>query len=163
MLPAADIVHKTASRVRLRIRPCRGDQDYFDKVAVYLSERFASARITANPGTASVLVVDSELDLEAIAELARSRKLFDLSLSDPGARLSSPLALDVALPIRGVNRQIDRLTGGAADLPGVIFMALLSFGIIELIRGNFKIPPWYTAFWYAFGLFSKSLVDRSEG
>jgi hypothetical protein len=46
------------------------------------------------------------------------------------------------------------------DLPGMIFLSLLAVGLWELAIGNFKRPPWYTAFWYAFGLFSKAIFDE---
>jgi hypothetical protein len=34
--------------------------------------------------------------------------------------------------------------------------------VVEIMRGNFRMPPWYTAFWYAFGLFTKSMLDRTD-
>jgi hypothetical protein len=46
------------------------------------------------------------------------------------------------------------------DLPGMVFLSALLIGLYELARGNFRPPPWYTAFWYAFGVYSKSLMDR---
>jgi hypothetical protein len=39
-------------------------------------------------------------------------------------------------------------------------MGLLGTGIYQIVRGNFGAPPWYTAFWYAFGVFTKSLIDK---
>jgi hypothetical protein len=33
-----------------------------------------------------------------------------------------------------------------------------------MMRGNIKAPAWYTAFWYALGIFSRgSLDDWDEG
>jgi len=26
------------------------------------------------------------------------------------------------------------------------------------MRGNFGIPPWYTAFWYSFGVYTKQIA-----
>jgi hypothetical protein len=47
------------------------------------------------------------------------------------------------------------------DLTSALFAALVIFGISELIRGHWKTPPWYTAFWYAFGGYSKVLLDQA--
>jgi hypothetical protein len=58
------------------------------------------------------------------------------------------------------NHQVKALSGGELDLSGIIFIALLGFGLWELAIGNFKRPPWYTAFWSAFRLFSKTIIDE---
>lgn len=46
------------------------------------------------------------------------------------------------------------------DLPGMAFLTLLGVGIYQLVRGNFAAPPWYTAFWYAMGIFTKSIMEK---
>ena len=50
---------------------------------------------------------------------------------------------------------------GKIDLPSGIFFALLGTGIYQLARGRFIIPPWYTAFWYAFGLVSMYVIEKA--
>jgi hypothetical protein len=53
-----------------------------------------------------------------------------------------------------------QFTGGWLDLPGMAFLLLLGIGIYQIRRGNIGLPPWYTAFWYAFGVYTKSLVEK---
>jgi len=60
-----------------------------------------------------------------------------------------------------LNQKIQQVTSGRLNLTNGIFLALVIFGVSELIRGNWKTPPWYTAFWYAFGVYSKTLFDQS--
>ena len=42
------------------------------------------------------------------------------------------------------------------------FGVLLALGIYQISRGNFMAPAWYTAFWYAFGVLTKTLIDRDR-
>jgi len=41
-------------------------------------------------------------------------------------------------------------------------LSLLGLGLYQILRGNFRAPPWYTAFWYALGIFTKSLSDKGD-
>jgi hypothetical protein len=64
-------------------------------------------------------------------------------------------------PVAGVDRSLRAVSGGKVDLPSAIFLALLGTGIYELVRGRFSAPPWYTAFWYAFGLVSMYVIEKA--
>jgi hypothetical protein len=92
--------------------------------------------------------------------LGAVKKLFEVAAVEKAERA---MALSVTAPLHSANRQIRQVTGGRVDLPGAVFLALLVFGAVELLRGNWRTPPWYTAFWYAFGLYSKSLIDHAGG
>jgi hypothetical protein len=48
------------------------------------------------------------------------------------------------------------------NLPGLIFLTLMGVGVFQLATGRRVIPPWYTAFWYAFGVFSRLLVKNNN-
>jgi hypothetical protein len=80
--------------------------------------------------------------------------------SVPPTLTPKPFVKRIVDPVRDANRSIHVLSGGVVDLPGIIFLLLLASGLWELAIGNFKRPPWYTALWYAFGLFSKTLFDE---
>lgn len=158
MIPEATIKHYVGGRLRLQIPSRKGDADYFEKIAGRLKEALAYQRIAASALTGSLLVEDAAFDLEALRTVAEDRALFSIRASD--ALPIQPLARRIASPIRGANRRLNEISGGVLDLPGVIFLSLLAFGLWELAIGNFKRPPWYTAFWYAFGLFSKTIFDE---
>jgi hypothetical protein len=38
---------------------------------------------------------------------------------------------------------------------------LVITGVYQILRGQFRTPPWYTAFWYAFGLLTMFVVKKS--
>mgnify|MGYP000350869986 CR=1 FL=1 len=159
MLPEARIGHRLPHRVRVRIDSRRGDERYFERLEKDLSDRFNYETVQTCVTIGSLLLADPALDVEAVSDFARQNDLFDLRLAPAGA---APVAVSVAGPIGSVSRTLNRITGGAIDLPGLVFLSLLSFGIVDLIRGNFRTPPWYTALWYSFGVFSKSIIDRKN-
>ena len=55
-----------------------------------------------------------------------------------------------------LNDRVREATGESFDLPGLAFLGLVVSGIYQIARGNFTAPAWYTAFWYALGIFGKS-------
>lgn len=159
MLPEANIQHRTERRVRLRIPSKKGDAAFFSQTKEILANLQPPGQIEVNPLTGSILLCRDPIDIERIKTFVEENDVFAIT---PGGGSSAPLAQKIAEPIANVSRFISRLSGGEADLPGLIFISLLGFGFYEILRGNFRAPPWYTAFWYAFGVLSKSILDRSS-
>ena len=157
MLPEATTKSRLSHRVRLQIRTQKGNAAYFQRVEKTLQKAFPEHTFAVSVLTGSVVIQDADIDLDAIKQAAEEKKLFVIPSEEKAV---VPLAKRIALPIRGANRQIRTVSGGALDLGGALFLALLAFGLWELAVGNFKRPPWYTAFWYAFGLFSKTIIDE---
>ena len=160
MTPVAVITHNTEDRIRLRMASCRGDRPFFDAMAEKVSAAFPSWSVQVNALTGSMLVCGKDLATEQLIDFGRSKGLFE---TETTPAIGRSMALSVTEPLHSADAQIKALTGNRIDLPGAVFVALLIFGIIELIRGNWRTPPWYTAFWYAFGLYSKSLIDAPYG
>jgi len=158
-LPAAHIGHRTNERVRIRIPSRKGDEAYFSEVEKSLLEGGTVEGLDVNPRTGSILIKGSRTDFENILSVGEKNALF--KLEDPAPKVE-PLSKKIAAPIRDLGRSIDHLSGGELDLSGVVFLGLIGWGITQLARGNFVAPPWYTAFWYALGIFTKSLVDKTE-
>lgn len=156
MVPAAEIVHRTPNRLRLSIPMLKGNASYGARLGEALAEYPGIDKVRIDLITASVLVQGLTLDPPGLAEFGRSRELFNLERSH-GPR---SLAEQATRPVRSLSRQVRQLTGGDLDLPEMAFLTLLGVGIVQALRGNLPIPPWYTAFWYAFGIFSKTLMDR---
>jgi hypothetical protein len=115
-------------------------------------------RLEVNPATGSVLFLGKGVDLNKIAAAAQKEGLFTLQVLE---QRPVPLSKRIAAPLGSLSSQVRGMTGGQLDLPGLAFLALLGFGLFQIVRGDLRSPPWYTAFWYAFGFFSKSLVDMS--
>jgi len=158
MFPEALIAHQIHNRIRLKIPACKGDMSFFADVCAKLVGLKQFEHVESNVTTGSVLLVKEGLDVHQLAHVAAEEKLFHLI---PEETKPVPLAEKVIVPMKVLSHEIRDFTGGELDLPGTIFVGLLIFGVYELARGNFMAPPWYTAFWYSFGIFTKSILDRS--
>jgi hypothetical protein len=111
-----------------------------------------------NPLTGSVLVLHTTA-LGPIREYVEAHGLFKLlaeEVSDTAAPAGPiPLSQGIKQGYGDFDRRLRELTGGAMDVSGLAFTALLVVGISQISRGNFAAPAWYTAFWYAFNIFLK--------
>jgi len=159
-LPEAFICHRTAQRLRLKIPSQKGDVSYFAQLREECSRIQAFETLEVNPLTGSVLFADERLDMEAIAKQGDDAQLFHLRTAQPGPL---PVAKKVVSSLRGINEGLHRFTGGDIDLATVAFLSLLGVGIYQISKGNVRVMPWYTAFWYAFGVFTKSVADKLPG
>lgn len=143
--------------MRLHIPSRKGDSAYFEKVKHHLKEVLSYQCISTSPLTGCIVIEDSDVDEEKLRDVADRYQLFKVVTNMPAP---APMAKRFTAPIGRANRSITEFSGGTVDLPGILFLILLAFGMWELAIGNFKRPPWYTAFWYAFGLVSRSLYDE---
>jgi hypothetical protein len=159
MLPEAKVSHQSAKRLRIRVPSKKGDREYFKSVGDTLVRYQEFDVLQLNPVTGSVLLIDERLDVGGLEAYAEEKGLFALRRK---ALQTLPLSRRIAEPLSSTNVFLSRTTGGFLDLPGAAFLLLLGVGIYEILRGNFRTPPWYTAFWYAFGVFTKSIVDKAS-
>jgi hypothetical protein len=158
MLPQAIVSHRTAERLRIKIPSRKKNDAFFSEVKQSLDRDLKCRLVQINALTGSILIVDSGIDLETLADHASREGLFTL---EPRSAPSQLLGQAVFAPVAALNRKISGFTAGAVDFPGLVFVVLCAFGLYEILRGNVKPPPWYTAFWYAFGIFTKSMVDEA--
>lgn len=159
MLPEAHVSHQSAKRLRIKIPSHKGDWDYFQSLGKKLVKYQDFDVLQLNPVTGSVLLLDERLDVAGIEAYASENGLFDLRRA---ATRAVPLSRRIAEPLSDTSSFLSRTTGGFLDLPGAAFLLLLGVGLYEIVRGNFRTPPWYTAFWYAFGVFTKCIVDKAS-
>jgi hypothetical protein len=147
-------------RLRLKIASRRGDVGYFSLIIAGLMGHFAFSKVSANHRTGSLLIQsEDDIDLDAVKAYVEKEGMFHVML--PGCEPPTA-ALDVAASLGKANNAVSRLSGGEMDLPTLFFTALVISGVTQLARGRFVAPPWYTAFWYAMGLFSKSIGSTCE-
>lgn len=156
-LPQAHVCHRTSNRLRIRIPSRKGDARFFATLKERLIQYGEVKELQVNPLTGSLLLVDERLDPAALALYARKEGLCELKVHPPAG---APLSHKVAQSLQGASRSLERLTGGSLDLTETAFLALVGIGLYQLLRGDFRVPPWYTAYWYAFGIFTKALADR---
>jgi len=151
--PEAVVVHKMVGRIRIRVPSKRGDAGYFGSVRDTLSTLEGVEGVEVTPYTASILVRGSAT-VGAVTDAAKSRGLF--SLKEERAVKVTTFHDAVAERVGALDERIKTATGATFDLPGLAFAALMGAGIYQIARGNFAAPAWYTAFWYALGIFGKS-------
>jgi hypothetical protein len=158
-LPGAFICHQSPRRLRIKIASQKRNAEYFDQLQNKLARLQTFDRLEVNALTGSVLLVNENLNVDHIAEHARDLRLFDLmDQNDSRATITTQLVSNLG----DLNTSIRRLTSGEMDLVGSLLLVLLISGLTELIRGNLRMPPWYTAFWYAFGLYKLASVIEKK-
>jgi hypothetical protein len=149
-------VHQTPGRIRIRVASRKGDAVFLQSAAEAIG-RIEGMTAVASAATGSLLITGESVSLDGVRNACGD--LVDLPANRP--RPMSPAA-QVTLPMRRMDAGLRRFTGGDVDLVSIVFIVLLFTGAYQIFRGNLRLPPWYTAFWYAFGLFTKSLLDRLE-
>jgi hypothetical protein len=144
-----------ARRLRIKIPSKKGDVSYFSALRERLSACPGVGEIRVNPQTGSALI-SYECDRKALVEFAGEKNLFLLRRSTPRRKT---LFGNVAGTFQGYNQDLKKLTGGEVDIPSLIFLSLLISGIWQSARGNLAMPAWYTAFYYALGVFTRAQAD----
>ncbi len=155
MLPEARIVHRMSGRMRVRVPSRRGDAAYFANVEETLRVAPGVEQVRADSLTGGVLILH-RADPVALVAYAAQRGLFAAKEDDPKKAGRTVVHDAVGAPFASLSGRIRNFTGNAADLSGLAVLALLSVGVYQIARGNFGAPAWYTAFWYAMGIFNKS-------
>lgn len=157
-LPEAQVAHKVEGRLRVKI-PCkRYDDNFFDSLGRLVSRRFPELRVEVNPVTASALFLGPRPPKEIMKYALKSR-LFRVHMP---ARHTETVLGAVRRSFKDLDHSLLKYTGGELDVASVIFLSLVGNGLYQIALGNFSAPSWYTAFWYALGVFSKSsLLDAS--
>ncbi len=159
MHPVAVVTHKTSRRLRIKIPSKRGDSGYFTSLLQHLSRHPAIEKIEANPATAGILLI-TDLAVEALAEFAGDNELFEVKAgpADPPQTVFQM----VAEAFKHYNTEAMSVTGGTLDLPGMFFLMFVGMGLYQISRGNFVIPAWYTAFWYAQTILWQQAMPRER-
>lgn len=103
--------------------------------------------VEINHLTGSVLMLHNA-GPETIVEYAGFCDFFRYSGSNIHQRVSEGFS--------DLDKNVRKITGGDLDLGTAVFLALAGAGIYQIARGNLGTPAWYTAFWYAFGVFLKA-------
>jgi hypothetical protein len=158
MIPSAHVAHKTVGRLRIKVPSKKGDHAYFEEIKAKLALSSYVTYVETNPVTSSV-VVKYTGDLFKVADFARKAGLFDLRKFAP---LRRPLFFRVSEGFRSWNGFLREMTDGYLDIPSAVFVSLLISGFQQISQGNISSPAWYTAFYYALGIFSRAGVEEFD-
>jgi hypothetical protein len=156
-VPFGHCVHSSPERIRLRVKEKQGDEVYFDHVLQTLRAAFPKAQVEVNFRTGSVLCIGA-VGFEDLARAGWEKDLFQVTALPPRVTATKAIHQGVA----EMNATIRRSFGGELDLTSLVFLILVGTGIYQVARGNLGLPPWYTAFWYALGVCTKSVSDESH-
>jgi len=158
MIPDAHVSHTIPRRLRIKIPSKKGQTSYFDAVSNRLLDCPGVEDVKVNPATSSV-VVTYGCETTALAAYGRRHGLFSLRQPKPRPKT---LFQSVAGAFRSYNTSLKEMTNGEIDIPSLVFVTLVISGAWQLARGNFVMPAWYTAFYYALGVFSSAKVEEID-
>lgn len=119
-----------------------------------------SIQVNSRIGTALIIHACS---VAQIAEHAGSEGLFQLEETHPSPQSVFENVADV---VEACNKALRKFSGGRLDVPSLVFTAFVLSGAYQIMVGNLRAPAWYTAFWYALGVFSREYhgpSDQSRG
>lgn len=152
MIPEARIVHRTPTRLRLKM-VSKGDHERYLRA---LPEKFSGFsgidEIAINPVTGSVLFKHGS-NGDEIIDFMKKNNILEISVNPAGA---PSVHRGVSSVYEDLDRLVNDLSNGSTNAGGIAFMCLLAYGILQISRGNVAGPAWYTAFWYALNIFLKS-------
>ncbi len=151
-LPEARITHIISGRLRIKIPSKKGNTSYFESLERKFSDCDKVQKVEASAVTAGVLLLH-DADIKNISKFAEENRLFVVE-KQRSERM--PLVKRISSGFKDLNRRTTRFTGGELDLPGAVFVSLLTLSIYQIARGNFFAPAWYTSLWYAVNMVFKS-------
>jgi hypothetical protein len=154
MLPDAYLSHAIPGRLRVKIPSKKGDSCYFDDVHKQMSGYEGIASVAVNALTGSVLVIHT-VDFRKIAAYAERNNLFRMEDVKPFEK-QTYISRKVSETFKDVNSRVIVSTKGFANVPDLVLLALVGLSAIQISRGNFTAPAWYTALWYALNIFLKA-------
>jgi hypothetical protein len=157
-LLTADVVHRTNGRLRVKVPAKKGDSAFFETAAEKFAECPGVEKVEVNPVTASILFALSTTP-ERINRFAEQKGLFRLA---PWRPVHKTIFADVADLFRKWNRALKESSGGGLDIPSLVFVSLVISGVYQIARGNLSMPAWYTAFYYALGVFSRGFEETPD-
>jgi hypothetical protein len=123
----ATVAHQMPGRARVRVAGKRGDVDYFSSAVRTLGTLDGIASVTARPETGSILI-HHRLSLNAIANFARARGMFELELEGDVEGIGLQNA------VSAVERALRAVASEGANAPAAI--ALVAIAAYQASRGH---------------------------
>jgi hypothetical protein len=150
-LPRVAIAHHHPGRIRLRGPVLEDAPRFADRIGQALAAVDGIERVAHNPASGSLLVeyrpevIDADGVLERVLEAG-------LRLDDPPRRSDATHAVVGAA--RAANAQVSEMTGGAADLHGVVSFVLGAGAVASLVfaRGP-RAPRWDNLLYWSYTFF----------
>jgi hypothetical protein len=132
MTTTAWVVHRIAGRLRLRLPEHKGDAPFFAALAETAQSLQGVVGTRASPLVAS-LVIEHEVPEPGGIEAMLGAIGLDLVEGEPPAE--PPLEV-LKSGLAAVERELRGITGNAADLRTLGFLALATAGLVQVARGQ---------------------------
>jgi len=142
--PLVRVVHRTATRTRLRGRGMKGNAEYFEQLRGALVQMAGVRAVRVNPLTESVLL-EHDVPSEPLLREAEQRGFLQLAL-EPLERV--PYLTRVGRALQDSDRNLHQASSGRVNLDTLAFMGMLVGGIYQVARGN-GLPAGVTMLRYA--------------
>lgn len=131
-LPEASITHDMKNRLRIRVRSMKGEPEFFQQVEEIFQDHPRVVTVETNPLTGSILLTHKTTTADLL-DYAADNNLFTL----PGSAADRRHVLEVVSEtIERTDERIQSLAGGKTDLYEVLFIGLISAGVIQILRGH---------------------------
>lgn len=150
-LPDAYVVHQMAGRFRVRVPSQKRNIQYFANVRKRFAELEGVEAIETNYITGSILILHGSSP-QAIEEYAEKSGLFRVLFSKPS---SVPLSRRIVKEYDRLGTGVERVSGGAVDLPTLTSFALVLAGGFQMLQKNIW-PAGATLLWYAASVLSSN-------
>ena len=142
MAPLARLAHSLWGRKRVKIDEKRGDAAYFAMLEKELAGCRGVVTVTTNPHTGTALISHATEDAN-IWGYAVEHGLFQLRENEPQTPAQPR-------PSTGGTRTTGHMSytkyGKKPDIRWLIFLGMMSMGVVQAVRGNIAIPA-IGAFW----------------
>lgn len=158
MAPLARVVHSLPGRKRIKIDEKRGDVGYFATLKKELAECPGVGTVTTDPRTGTALVSHIAEDPILWGYIAE-HELFQFGKNETS--VPTPTHSSIADGIRAAEHKSYAKSGKKPDIRLLIFLGMMSMGVVQVIRGNIAIPA-IAAFWYAYCTFPGTNGDNPE-
>jgi hypothetical protein len=154
MAPLARVAHSLPGRKRIKIDARRGDAAYFAALEKGLAECPGVGTVTTDPRTGMALISHTAEDSVLWSHIAE-HDLFQLGKN--GTSVPTPVHSSIA----GDEHKSYTKSEKRPDIRPLIFLAMMSMGVVQVIKGNIAIPA-IAAFWYAYCVFPGTNGNNPE-
>ncbi len=158
MIPEAQVSHQMSYRIRIKIPSKKGNDSYFSNLKETLSKYPGVTSVVISPERGSVLILH-ECDVKELFAYAKNKGLF---VQKVFSEKRKSVFNSIAGMFQNYNYRLRLFTNGALDIPSLVFLSLVASGMYQIARGKLSAPAWYTAFYYALGVFTRARVEEFD-
>jgi hypothetical protein len=152
------VVHRTATRTRLRTRGMKGNREYFEQLRGELSKMAGVHSVQVNPLTESVLL-EHRVPIDPLLREAEQRGFLHLDLQPLD---EEPYLARIGRALSESDRKMHQASSGRVNLDTLSFLGMLAGGVYQCTHGH-ALPAGVTMLRYALEFVNSAARDELEG